>query len=647
MSRFLYNYTEKIVSQWLILMMDIAVSATAFILAVIFRFNFDLTYLYPHLFKYHFFAVVVIQAWFFFLLKTYTGIIRHTSLEDAKALFKSIAFSTAVLLALYYLPLGKYDRYLNIPASILIIDFFIALVSLISIRLLIKSLYERLLERFKSDHKSIIYGAGNLGIITKNTLLKDRKKNARILCFIDDNPQKIGKSIEGIKILSRQDAVKKYFENPSFKEEKIEVIFAIQSIKSAEKSEIVDEFLELGITLKNIPPVSQWINGQLSTNQIKNIRIEDLLNREPIKLNNRLIRDSIGGKRIMVTGAAGSIGSEIVRQIISFNPAEITLVDQAESSLYDIETELFRLSNKSGKGMIINIEVKSVVSESQMRKVFTKYKPEVVYHAAAYKHVPMMEKDPLSALNTNLYGTKIIADLASEFSVEKFVFISTDKAVNPTNVMGATKRLAEMYVQSLNTHHRNNTRYIVTRFGNVLGSNGSVIPLFKKQIESGGPVTVTHPDIIRYFMTIPEACQLVLEAGTMGKGGEIYVFDMGEPVRIFDMAKRMIKLSGFEPFTQIEIKISGLRSGEKLYEELLGVGENTIPTHHPKILIARVRSEDFQTLNNGLSKFKAEMEKLSNTEIVTFLKKLIPNYISNNSVYESLDNNLPEELINP
>lgn len=637
MPKLLHHYTNKIVSQWLVLAMDIAVSAGAFLLAVIFRFNFDLTYFAPPLFKYHVFVVVLVNINFFLIFQTYRGIVRHTSLEDTKAIFYAIFLSTAVLLILNYFPLGYYDQYFNIPVSILIINFFIALVGLITIRLLIKGLFEGLMTTFKVTHKSIIYGAGNLGIITKSTLLKDRKKNAVILCFIDDNPQKIGKSIEGIKVLSRHEALQKYFSGTEFSDEKIEVIFAIQAVSIPEKGKIVDEFLEYGITLKHIPPVHQWINGQLSTNQIQSIKIEDLLNREPIKLNNRLIKESIQGKRILVTGAAGSIGSEIVRQIVSFSPAEIMLVDHSESALYDIETELTRLSDQSQNHVEVNIEVKNVVNESQMRKIFRKFRPEIVFHAAAYKHVPMMEKDPLSALSVNVYGTKVVADLASAFNVEKFVFISTDKAVNPTNVMGATKRLAEMYVQSLNTHHKNNTRFVVTRFGNVLGSNGSVIPLFKKQIESGGPVTVTHRDIIRFFMTIPEACQLVLEAGIMGKGGEIYVFDMGEPVKIFDLAKRMIKLSGFEPFKQIDIQISGLRSGEKLYEELLGLDENTIPTYHPKILIAKVKSEDFEFLNSSLLSFKSIMEHQSNLQIVSFLKKYVPNYISNNSEYETLD----------
>jgi FlaA1/EpsC-like NDP-sugar epimerase len=340
----------------------------------------------------------------------------------------------------------------------------------------------------------------------------------------------------------------------------------------------------------------------------------------------------------MITGAAGSIGSEIVRQVLFFEPAELVLVDQAESPLYDIETEIMRLKSKNNAQTKISFEIRNITNAIQMEKVFVKYRPEVFFHAAAYKHVPLMEANPFKAIEVNTLGTQLIADLASKYKVDKFVFISTDKAVNPTNVMGASKRLAEMYVQSLNKSHKNDTRFIVTRFGNVLGSNGSVIPLFKKQIEKGGPVTVTHKDIIRYFMTIPEACQLVLEAGTMGKGGEIYVFDMGFPVRIVELAERMIKLSGFEPYTEIAIEFSGLRPGEKLYEELLGSEETTIATHHPKIMVAKVKAGENEELKNRFDAVRSRVNEMQPLELVRFLKSMVPDYISNNSTYQSLDN---------
>ena len=420
------------------------------------------------------------------------------------------------------------------------------------------------------------------------------------------------------------------------------MVFAIQSIESTRKTKIIEEFLDLGVVIKSIPPIEQWISGELRINQIQNIKIEDLLEREPIKISNHLVKHFIQNKIVMVTGAAGSIGSELVRQLIRFNPQKIILIDQAESPLYDLETELLRLENQDIQKIAIRTEVASVSNVVYLEKIFVEEKPQVIFHAAAYKHVPMMEKNPYRAVSVNVLGTQIVADLASKYGVEKFVMISTDKAVNPTNVMGASKRLAEMYVQSLNGRPYNHTRFIITRFGNVLGSNGSVVPLFKKQIENGGPLTVTHPDIIRYFMTIPEACQLVLEACTMGKGGEVYVFDMGEPVKIVDLARKMVQLSGLELDKDIAIQFTGLREGEKLYEELLNDNENTLPTYHTKIMIARVMPEDYGVLSKGLGSFKEYLLKGDFVKIVAHLKSLVPEYVSNNSVYEQLDNTKSE-----
>ncbi|MCP9769398.1 polysaccharide biosynthesis protein [Lacihabitans sp. LS3-19] len=634
MIKFLNRFNDRFVSKWLVLAMDIFIVGFSFIIATAIRFNFNLTYLDPSLFKYHLLWVVLIRTATFIFFRTYTGIIRHSSIEDAKLLFKAAFFSTLEILLFAIIPSFGLADYLKIPYSIIAIDFFIVLFGLVSSRILIKTIFEGLLDTFKSKKKVIIYGSGRLGIITKNTLIGDKKNNYQILCFIDDNPQKIGKSIEGIKVLSKKEAKQEILENRG---EEIEIIFAIQSISPARKTDLVDEFLDLDLKIRVVPPVKQWINGTLSTNQIHQISIEDLLERPSIQINNRLVKSAIEGKRVMITGAAGSIGSEIVRQILYFNPTELVLVDQAESPLYDLETELTRVKSKSHYTTKIFLEIKNITNAIQITKVFENYQPQIVFHAAAYKHVPLMESNPFKAVEVNTFGTQLLANLASKYKVEKFVFISTDKAVNPTNVMGASKRLAEIYVQSLNKHHANETRFIVTRFGNVLGSNGSVIPLFKKQIEKGGPVTVTHPDIIRYFMTIPEACQLVLEAGTMGKGGEIYVFDMGVPVRIIDLAEKMIKLSGFEPYTQIPISFSGLRAGEKLYEELLSNEETTIATHHPKIMVAKVKAGDFEDLKNSLDTTKTRLNAMDANEIVGFLKKMVPDYISNNSPFEQLD----------
>jgi FlaA1/EpsC-like NDP-sugar epimerase len=565
---------------------------------------------------------------------TYAGIIRHTSVEDAKLLFKAAFFSTLELMAFNLLPDSGVFHFTHIPYSIIFIDFFVVLFALVASRFLIKAIFESLANSFKSNKKIIIYGSGRLGMIAKNTLLGDKKNLYTLLCFVDDNPQKIGKSIEGIKVVSKKE-VKSLIQN--IRKEEVEIIFAIQSISVPLKNDIVDEFLEMGLKIKVVPPVKQWINGELSSNQIQDISIEDLLERPSIQINNRLVSTFLEGKRVMITGAAGSIGSEIVRQILNFSPSELVLIDQAESPLYDLETELTRIFGKKEIKTKISFEIRNITNEIKMNSVFEKYLPQVVFHAAAYKHVPLMEANPFKAVEVNTLGTKLLADLASKFNVEKFVFVSTDKAVNPTNVMGASKRAAEIYVQSLNKSHKNETRFIVTRFGNVLGSNGSVIPLFKKQIEKGGPVTVTHPDIIRYFMTIPEACQLVLEAGTMGKGGEIFVFDMGVPVRIYDLAVKMIKLSGFELNSQIKIEFTGLRAGEKLYEELLNNDETTIATHHPKIMVAKVIAEEFDEIKPLFEVIKNELNILQPEEIVVFLKKLLPEYISNNSPYITLD----------
>lgn len=634
MIKFLYKYNDKFVSKWLVLAMDIFIVIVSFFISTAIRFNFDLTYLDPSLFKYHVLWVVLVRTATFLFFQTFKGIIRHTSIEDAKLIFKASFFSAIELLLFNFLPDAGLAHFIHVPYSILFIDFFVVLVGLVSSRFLIKTVFESLSDSFKSKRKVMIFGAGRLGLVAKNTLLGDKRNNFQVLCFIDDNEQKIGKSIEGTKVISKEDA-KQILQNTSKNE--VELIFAIQSISPIRKSDLVDEFLEFDINIKIIPPVKQWINGQLSLNQIQQVSIEDLLERPSIQINNRLVKTFIEGKRVMITGAAGSIGSEIVRQILVFEPSELLLIDQAESPLYDLETELSRVkSNLKFKTKVL-IEIRNITNEIQMRKVFIDFRPQVVFHAAAYKHVPLMESNPFKALEVNTFGTKTLADLSSEFQVEKFVFISTDKAVNPTNVMGASKRLAEMYVHSLNKSHSNETRFIVTRFGNVLGSNGSVIPLFKKQIEKGGPVTVTHPDIIRYFMTIPEACQLVLVAGTMGKGGEIYVFDMGIPVRILDLAVKMIKLSGFEPYTQIPIEFSGLRSGEKLYEELLGNEETTMATHHPKIMVARVKAGDIEEIRTSLNGIKNQINHLEPVEIVKFIKRMVPDFISNNSPFEELD----------
>ncbi len=633
------RYHNHFVSRWVVLLMDLFIVTFAFMLSTVIRFNFELDYIDPALFKYHLALVVVVKMVFFLMLRTHAGIVRHTNLLDARNIVNASLLSAVTLLML-----GSLDNYgvpgLNIPHSILVIDLFVSVFGLLASRVLIKDVFRSLSLNWKPRKKVVIYGAGNLGIATKNALSANLGTPYKVLFFVDDNPQKKGVSIEGINVYDRQQA-REIIQGAGYKD--VELIFAIQSITTAEKNEITDEFMALGMALRIVPPVEEWINGQLNASQIADISIEDLLERPAISINNKEVSSFLHKKCIMVTGAAGSIGSEIVRQVLRFRPQRLILVDQAESALYDLESELTRLEDICEGRDCLKIEVENVAGRAQMRKLFAQYRPEVVFHAAAYKHVPLMESNPAKAVEVNCFGTRLLADLSVEYGVERFVFISTDKAVNPTNVMGASKRLAEMYVQSLNTVRGVRTRFITTRFGNVLGSNGSVIPLFKRQIAAGGPVTVTHPEIIRYFMTIPEACQLVLEAGTMGEGGEIFVFDMGVPVKIIDLAHKMIRLSGKEPYTQIPISFTGLRPGEKLYEELLSDEESTLSTHHPKIMVARMKPSVYHEVRQEMDRVAPVLAEMSREEVVQFLKFMIPEYISRNSPYEKLDH-VEEEM---
>jgi len=632
MKKFIEHYRNRFVSRWVVLLMDSTIVIFALILSTVIRFNFELNYVESGLFKYHLLLVTAIKVFYFLVFRTYSGIIRHSSMADARNILNATICSLVTLIVIGLIS-SKSGGHLYIPRSILIIDFCLSVIGLIVPRILIKDIFHGLTRNFKSKKSAIIYGAGNLGIATKNALSSDLQTAYKVLFFIDDDPNKKGLRIDGIKVFDRFEAIR-HIQKIEHKD--LELIFAIHTITTAQKNEITDDFMNLGLSMKVVPPVEKWINGQLSTSQIADISIEDLLERAPIKINNDKVRDYLSGKRIMVTGAAGSIGSEIVRQVLAFNPEKLILVDQAESPLYDLESELTRLRICPEDKECLAVAVESVTNQSQMERIFAHYRPHVVFHAAAYKHVPMMEAYPLKALEVNVMGTRIVADLAVAYNVDRFVFISTDKAVNPTNVMGASKRLAEVYVQSLNS--RTKTRFITTRFGNVLGSNGSVIPLFRKQIAEGGPVTVTHPEIYRYFMTIPEACQLVLEAGTMGNGGEILVFDMGVPVKIIDLALKMIRLSGKEPYTQIPIVYTGLRPGEKLYEELLSDDESTLPTHHPKIMVARMREViPYEEVRSEFDAVASSIETLKPEQAVQFLKRMIPEYISQNSKYEILD----------
>ena len=474
--------------------------------------------------------------------------------------------------------------------------------------------------------RTIVYGAGEAGLITKRTLDRDAGSNLHVVAFVDDDLKKRGKRLEGIPIIHSSRFAKYLDEND------IElVILAIQKPKLQNKKQLIDIALLKGLEILNVPPVKKWIKGDLSFKQLKPIRIEDLLARKEIQLNSPKIREMLEGKSILVTGAAGSIGSGLALQILHYQPKELVLFDQAESPLHELGLSIKDLAHESKVEKVIG----DIRNKERLRKVFETFHPQIVFHSAAYKHVPLMEENPSEAILTNVFGSKNLADIANEFGVESFILISTDKAVNPTNVMGASKRIAEMYCQSFDAHSK--TKFITTRFGNVLGSNGSVIPIFKKQIENGGPIRITHKEINRFFMTIPEACQLVLEATSFGAGGEIYLFDMGQPVKILDLAKNMIRLSGLEPEKDIEIEFIGLRPGEKIFEELLANEENSLPTHHEKILVGKVRSYPFEEVSSNIQELIDLFESQNNLSIVQKMKDMIPEFKSNNSPFEQLD----------
>ncbi|MCX6192953.1 MAG: nucleoside-diphosphate sugar epimerase/dehydratase [Cytophagales bacterium] len=631
-SSFIRKYSNRFLSRWLVLVFDSLIVLFSFSIATLLRMNFQLSEIDFSIFASQLFFILGLRLLAFLYFQSFAGIIRHTSIEDAILILKAVFFGSfgAVLVSGLIRNFLGFEHDFNLSASILIIDFFICLFWMIILRFFVKSFYESFINQFKPTIGVLIYGAGYTGMLTKNVFQTDRSTNYKILGFIDDNDSKIGKTIEGIKVYSLPEVLDKFVGS----NDGLEVIMSINNMSAKSKRKISDIFLDRGVIVKALPPVDKWVEGEFAMNQIHNVKIEDLLGREVIQMNNKRIGDEISGKVILVTGAAGSIGSEIVRQLIAYFPAKLVLVDQGESALYDLEYEL---AGKVPANVQLIVNIADVSDTRRVSKIFNTHRPDIIFHAAAYKHVPLMENNPYEAIKTNVIGTRILAELASEMGVEKFVMVSTDKAVNPTNVMGATKRLAEMYTQSMNQLEGVKTKFIATRFGNVLGSNGSVIPLFKKQIERGGPVTVTHPEITRFFMTIPEACELVLEAATMGQGGEVFVFDMGESVKIIDLAKKMITLSGLRVDKDIEIRYTGLRPGETLYEELLNNDENTLPTHHPKILVVEVNTPSYAYMEVATNELNLLLSSGDNNSIVAKIKEMIPEYKSNNSVFETLD----------
>jgi FlaA1/EpsC-like NDP-sugar epimerase len=611
--------------RWIVFVLDLFIVMCAMVLAYLLRFNFsipqpDLSY-FPFVVLYS----VAFKAIAFIMGKTYSGLIRYSGFKDTQRIVL-VLFLVSLFFSLTNLFSFNLSQKFYIPFSIIVIDFIASVFGLVGIRIVINTIYLEFSQKAKVKSKVIILGTSETAIASKRAIERDGGSRYRVIAFLDDNKKNIGNKIEGVKIFSFDE-----LDTLLTRQKVSQVIISIQNISSSKKNEITEKAIANGARVLTVPPVKSWINGELSIKQIKKVKVEELLEREPIVLNNQKIESQLTGKVILISGAAGSIGSEMVRQISKFNPSKMILLDNAESNLYEIEMEMI----ESGRSDLIEVVICDIRQKDRLKKIVEHFKPTLIYHAAAYKHVPMMENNPAEAIMVNVLGTKNLADLSIENNVDFFVMVSTDKAVNPTNVMGASKRIAEIYCQSLNS--LNKTKFITTRFGNVFDSNGSVIPRFRKQIENGGPLTVTHPEITRFFMTISEASKLVLEAGSMGKGGEVFVFDMGKPVKILDLAKKMIKLSGLELDRDIKITFSGLRPGEKLFEELLITGENSIPTHHNKILIAKVISNDLEKIKLQLDELKAILANQNNFQLVKKMKEIVPEYISNNSVFEELD----------
>lgn len=627
MVKFLHKISQKYASKWLVLLFDIAIIVVTFFFAYLIRYNFQIDFNFYTLLE-QIPYVVVVSAISLISVGSYKGVVRFTGFKDIVNIIIGANILATILIFVTFVSrkISADNSIFNISGSIIYIHLLLNILFLIGSKLFIKSLYNYITRDFNTITNVLIFGAGNSGMLTYDAIKNDTKNGLEVVGFIDDDERKIGKKINLVKVYKistiDEDFIKKYNLE--------DVIISIQNIDPARLLQITGSLFALGLKVKIVPPVQSWIDGYLSVGQIKEVKIEDLLGRDPINIKNPDLEDQYDNKVILITGAAGSIGSEICRKVSLYNYKKLILLDNAESALYDIQQE-FRQQG------LENIEtiVADVRNKIRIDQIFNLYKPKIVFHAAAYKHVPLMENNPFEAVSVNIGGTKNVADISVKHSVDKFVLISTDKAVNPTNVMGATKRIAELYVTCLKG--KGSTKFITTRFGNVLGSNGSVIPLFKKQIENGGPLTVTHKDITRYFMTIPEACQLVLEAAAMGNGGEIFVFDMGEAIKIFNLAKNMIILSGLRYPEDIEIKITGLRPGEKIYEELLADGENTKKTYHEKIMIAKSRHIDIEVVEKQIINLTLIKTLTQPLEIVSQIKALVPEYISNNSTYEVLD----------
>ncbi len=635
-------FCDKAYSRWLILSIDSIIISTAFMMSSIIGHKFE----FEEIFKIDFLVLLsiytLVTLLVFVWMRIHTGIIRYSNIEDIFRIFKAVTFSSIsfwILARYLIIPYMHLDYKLLNAGSI--INFFTAITLLIVLRIIVKSFFAYLKDLEEGNKENIlIYGSDKKAILIKQAFEYSQEKKYKIIGFIDDHPDRVNKNIE-----QKQVYPSSAIQLINFKHGIDKMVVMVDDLNEESKQKAVKKCIDLGISVLSVPHSTQWINGRLSLNQVRNLKIEDLLQRDPIKLQKDNIKE-LTGKRILVTGAAGSIGSEIVRQLLNYDPECIILCDQAETPLHELQLEI----EDQQLNVPVHVFMANIQNARRLKSLFSTFNPQIVFHAAAFKHVSMMENHPCEAILTNVLGTKNLADISLEYKVEKFIMISTDKAVNPTNIMGASKRLAEMYIQSLNFYQARDmsiddisdikgvpTRFITTRFGNVLGSNGSVVPRFKSQIEKGGPVTITDPKITRYFMTIPEAVQLVLEACVMGKGGEIFIFDMGKPIKIIDMAVNMIRLAGLIPDKDIKIIYTGLRPGEKLYEELLNKGEDIIPTHHAKIKISKVINFHFFYVKKMVEELLDLNENDDTIAVVAKLKEIVPEFKSNNSVYCKLD----------
>ena len=620
--------------RWVIIVIDLIVIFVSGLVSLILFKGLGLNYFHVTDEGYYITAYFTINLFFFWWFKTYSGIIRHSSFIDAiKILFSQAATLVALLTFNFcYSVFNGYNLYLN---TALFINVIISFCLLFLYRVLVKQIFESYFKGIQSGNlvNALVYGSDANAISISNALISEIPTKFKILGFIDKHNQNSSKLILNLPILNQKKKISVIMRSMNAQA----LILADKSLSKDEQIAIVEDCLEFNLKVYIVPIITDWENQKEISQKIKSFQIEDLLDRKPILLDNKSISNQLHSKTILISGAAGSIGSEIVRQVLDFKPKLIIMLDQAETPLHNLTLEI----EKSNTEVKLKSLITDIRNKESLERVFLMYTPDVVYHAAAYKHVPLMEENPTQAIFVNVMGTKNLADLSIKYKVDKFVMVSTDKAVNPSNVMGASKRIAEKYVQSLYfdqlKNNSNTTKFITTRFGNVLGSNGSVVPLFSKQIAEGGPITITHKDIIRYFMTIPEACQLVLEAGAMGGGGEIYIFDMGKPVKIIDLANKMIRLAGFTPDKEIKIKIVGLRPGEKLYEELLKDDSKTLPTHHEKIMVAQEMIDNFEEVNNEIEILIGIANKYSNNQVVARMKSLIPEFKSMNSTFENLD----------